>query len=88
VEADDLPLGAGNRGAGGDGNTLPDRAASQRKMIMRRDVGREAMNAAACRRAFVGHDNAARQMMGNHLSGRDRIERAARNIGLARFADT
>ena len=82
VETDDLPVWTGDRGAGGDRNALPDRAAGQRKMIMRLDIGRKSMNAAARRRAFIGNDGAARKIMGNDLSGRQRIERAARNIGL------
>ena len=45
------------------------------------------MNAAACRRAFIGNDGAARKIMGNDLPGRERIERSVRNIGFHGYAD-
>jgi hypothetical protein len=76
MKTDDLPVRTGHRGAGGNWNALPDRAASQRKMIMRLDIGRKSMNAAACRRAFIGNDGALRKIMGDDLPGRERIELA------------
>src|ERR1700756_1790564 len=87
METYDLPVGTGNRGARSDWNALPDRAAGQRKMIMRLDVGRKAVNTAACRCALVGNDGAARKIVGDDLSGCQRIERASGNIGLPGHAD-
>ena len=78
METDNLPVRTGNRGARGDGNALPDRAAGQRKMIVRLDIGCKSMNAAACGCAFVGNDGTGRKIMGDDLSGGERIERAAR----------
>ena len=80
LETNDFPIGTGDRGASGDGNALSDRASSQRKMIVRLDIGREPMNAAACCRAFVGNDRAARQIMRNDLPGGERIELSVRNV--------
>src|SRR5260370_15596195 len=57
-------------------------------MIVRLDVGCKSMNAAACGCAFVGNDGTGRKIMGDYLSGRQRIERSDRNIGLAERADT
>src|SRR5260370_29821812 len=87
VETDDLPVRTGNRGARCDWNALPDRAAGQRKMIVRLDTGRKSMNAAACGCAFVGNDSAARKIMSDDLSGRQRIERSDRDVRLARYAN-
>src|SRR5271170_4038936 len=52
LETNNFPVGIGDRGAGGDWNALSDRAARQRKMIVRLDIGSKLMNAAARRRAF------------------------------------
>jgi hypothetical protein len=56
-------------------------------MIVRLDGSGKLVNAAARRRAFIGNDGAARKKMGDHLPGRERIERAARNIGLSGYAE-
>src|ERR1700756_5931414 len=82
METYDLPVGTGNRGARSDWNALPDRATGQRKMIMRLDVGCISMNAAAGRRAFIGNDGTVRQIVRDNLPGRQRIQRAVRNVGL------
>jgi hypothetical protein len=87
AETDNFPVRTGNRGARGDRDALPDRAARQRKMIVLLDIGCKSMNAAACRCAFVGNNGAARKIMGDDLSGRQRIERSGRNIGLALYTD-
>ena len=56
-------------------------------MIVRLDSGRKSMNAAACRRAFIGNDGAVRKIMGNDLPRRERIERSVRNIRFHGWAD-
>src|SRR5271156_6933237 len=87
VKTDDLPVWTGDSSAGGHWNALSDRATSQCKMIVRLDSGRKSMNAAACRRAFIGNDGAVRKIMGDDLPGRERIERSVRNIWFHGYAD-
>src|ERR1700682_3704484 len=40
METDNFPVRTGDRGTGGDGDALPDGAAGQREMVVRRDVNR------------------------------------------------
>src|SRR4029077_12182230 len=56
-------------------------------MIVRLDVGRVSMNAAARRRTLVGNDGAIRKIMGYDLAGGKRIEWSVWNIGFPRYAD-
>ena len=87
METDDHPARTGNRGTGSNGDALPDRAAGQREMIVRRDRGCKAMYASACGRALVRDDGAVRKEMADNLSGGSRIERPRRNIRPTKWPD-
>src|ERR1700694_3844141 len=87
METDNFPVRTGDRGTGGDGDALPDGAAGQREMVVRRDRGCKSMYASACSRALVRDDGAVRKEMADNLSGGLRIERTDRNIGLTECPD-
>jgi len=65
VEADDLSVGTRNRSARRNWNSLSDRAAGEREMVVRLDVSRKSMNTATCRRAFVRNNCAAWKIRGD-----------------------
>src|ERR1700751_3915864 len=87
METDDFPVRTGNGGARGDRNALPNRAARQRKVIVRLDISRVSMNPAPRRRALIRDDGTVRKEMGDDLTSGQRIERSDRNVGLPEITD-
>src|SRR6185437_136321 len=75
-------IGASDRRAGCDGQTLTDRAAGQRKVIVRLRAGGEVGDAENGRAGLFGDDGARRKVMADYLTGGEHVERSLRQFGL------